>query len=93
MLSGTGLVASELGEGSAALSTMVFVSGAEGSTPVIFTKSRAVAAVAARLPFPWRLGGLLALVPRPIADAAYDWVARRRHRWAGVEACPLERRE
>lgn len=88
LLIGTGLIA-ERETGVAGLSTMVFVAGAGMPRPAIFTKSRAVAAVAARLPFPWRLGGLLALVPRPLADAAYDWVARRRYRWGSGEACAL----
>ncbi len=67
--------------------TMALVAGAASPRPEVFVKSRAVAAVAARLPFPWRLGGLIALVPRPLADAAYDFVARRRHRWTCAEAC------
>jgi predicted DCC family thiol-disulfide oxidoreductase YuxK len=90
LLAGTGLVGETTGDGAGgagALSTMVFVAGADSSAPEVLVKSRAVAAVAARLPFPWRLGGLFALVPRPLADAAYDWVARRRHRWGEVEAC------
>jgi predicted DCC family thiol-disulfide oxidoreductase YuxK len=90
LLAGTGLLGENTGDGAdgaGALSTMVFVAGAHSPAPKIFVKSRAVAAVAARLPSPWRLGGLLALVPRPLADAGYDWVARRRHRWGRVEAC------
>jgi len=67
--------------------SMVLVKGAEAPHPEVFVKSRAVAAVAAALPFPWCLGGLLALVPRWVADAGYDWVARRRHRWGRAEAC------
>jgi predicted DCC family thiol-disulfide oxidoreductase YuxK len=39
----------------------------------------------------WRLAAaLLALVPRPLRDWGYDFVARRRKRWFGeLEACPL----
>lgn len=62
-------------------SSMVLVMGEGSPHPEILMKSRAVAAVAARLPFPWCLGGLLALLPPGLADAGYDWVARRRHRW------------
>jgi len=85
LLAGTGLAA----EGGGPLTSMVMVSGATSERPAIFVKSRAVAAVAARLPFPWRLGGLLALVPRPLADAVYDWVARRRHQWSTTTQCEL----
>jgi predicted DCC family thiol-disulfide oxidoreductase YuxK len=85
LLAGTGLA----GEGGGPLASMVMVSGATSERPAVFVKSRAVAAVAARLPFPWRLGGLIALVPRRWADALYDWVAHRRHRWATADHCEL----
>lgn len=90
LLAGTGLGSDVVDGGAGALSTMVLVSGGDSAEPMIFTKSRAVAAVAARLPFPWRLGGLLALVPRLLADGVYDWVAGKRHQWGGVTTCSLE---
>jgi predicted DCC family thiol-disulfide oxidoreductase YuxK len=40
----------------------------------------------------WRaLAAVLAVVPRPVADAAYDFVARIRHAVFGrkSQACPL----
>ncbi|MBN8851009.1 MAG: thiol-disulfide oxidoreductase DCC family protein [Sphingobacteriales bacterium] len=47
-----------------------------------------------------RLGGLLSLlyglwiVPRPVRDKLYDWVARNRYRWFGKEdSCWLPRPE
>jgi predicted DCC family thiol-disulfide oxidoreductase YuxK len=85
LLAGTEWLGDGAGPGDDRWQTMVVVTGADLPQPEIFVKSRAVAAVAARLPFPWRLGGLLALVPRVVADAAYDWVARRRHKWGRVE--------
>ena len=86
-LAGTGLTDGQDGE--SGVSTMVLVAGFGRPGAEIFIKARAVAAVAARLPCPWRLGGLLALIPRPLADAGYDWVAKRRHRWARPAACAL----
>lgn len=86
-LAGTGLTDGQDGE--RGVSTMVLVAGFERPGAEIFVKARAVAAVAARLPCPWRVGGLLALIPRPLADAGYDWVAKRRHRWARPAACAL----
>lgn len=74
------------GHGDARWTTLLLVKGADSPEPEILVKSRAVAGVAALLPVPWRLGGLLALVPTTVADAAYDWLARRRHRWGRVEA-------
>lgn len=40
-------------------------------------------------PFP-PLAGLGRLIPRPLRDAAYDFIAARRHRWFGRgDACAL----
>jgi len=84
LLSGTGFAAT----GDSPPATMVLVR-APGRDPLdICVKSRAVAAVAAQLPFPWRLGGLILLLPRALSDAVYDWVAQRRKSWGPGEACP-----
>ncbi|MFZ5875526.1 MAG: thiol-disulfide oxidoreductase DCC family protein [Nitrospirota bacterium] len=50
-----------------------------------YTKSTAALRVARRMDGLWP--GLYAfiLVPRPIRDAFYDWVARNRYRWFGRE--------
>lgn len=45
------------------------------------TKSTAVSRIARHLRFPWFLGGAFTIIPRFLRDAAYDWVARNRHRW------------
>jgi len=38
----------------------------------------------------WRLGALLRVIPRPLRDAAYRYVARNRLRWFGrAEQCLL----
>lgn len=52
---------------------------------------RAVLAICRYLGGAWALlAGLGWLVPRPLGDAAYDWVARRRRRLAGgTDACVL----
>jgi predicted DCC family thiol-disulfide oxidoreductase YuxK len=57
----------------------------------IFVRSRAVAEVLAALGGFWRAAAWpLALVPRPLADRAYDFVARNRYDWFGrFDACKL----
>lgn len=47
------------------------------------TQSDAALAIASRLPFPWRLCTALRVVPRPLRDAVYRWIARNRYRWFG----------
>ena len=43
---------------------------------------------------PWSWLAVLALVPRPLRDAVYDFVARHRYRWFGKkDACPLPKPE
>ncbi len=43
----------------------------------------AVLRLARYLGLPWRLLALARVVPRPVRDRLYDWIARRRHRWFG----------
>ena len=45
--------------------------------------SDAVFAIWRGLGWPWRAGTAFRLVPRPLRDAAYRWVARNRYRWFG----------
>jgi predicted DCC family thiol-disulfide oxidoreductase YuxK len=56
-----------------------------------YRKSDAVWRILARLPGAWRLiAGLLRVIPRPVRNWGYDFVARRRYRWFGKkETCRL----
>ena len=49
----------------------------------VSVRSEAALRLARYLGFPWSLFGLARLIPRPIRDRWYDWIARRRHRWFG----------
>lgn len=52
--------------------------------------SDAVLGICRGLGWPWRAFGLFRIVPRPIRDALYRWVARHRYRWFGRrETCWL----
>ena len=56
----------------------------------VYLRSTATLRIARRLPFPWRLAGLLLRVPRPLRDAAYAVVAAVRQRIAGrSNACEV----
>jgi len=53
-------------------------------------RSDAAIRLARLLPFPWPILAGSRLVPRPLRDAIYDWVARNRARWFGRRpACLL----
>lgn len=55
-----------------------------------FQMSEAALRICSGLGWPWRAFGLLRIVPRPIRDAIYRWVARNRYRWFGRrETCWL----
>jgi len=41
------------------------------------------------LGWPWRLAWLAWLVPGPVRDVAYRWIARNRYRWFGRSATCL----
>lgn len=56
----------------------------------IHVRSTAALRIARALGFPWSLAFLAIVVPRPLRDALYDAIARRRYRWFGrEEACPV----
>jgi predicted DCC family thiol-disulfide oxidoreductase YuxK len=50
---------------------------------VIYARSTAALRVARRLRGIVRLASILLLVPRPIRDAVYSYIARRRYKWFG----------
>jgi predicted DCC family thiol-disulfide oxidoreductase YuxK len=56
----------------------------------ILTRSDAALAVAHDLGWPWKLLSLLRVIPLPLRDAAYNVIARNRHRWFGKkDVCPV----
>jgi len=49
-----------------------------------YESSTAALRIAWRLTVGWRLLYLFILIPRPVRDAVYKWVAKHRYRWFGV---------
>jgi predicted DCC family thiol-disulfide oxidoreductase YuxK len=55
-----------------------------------YARSDAALGIARGLSSAWRAAGALRVVPRPLRDAVYGWVARNRYRWFGKqEACMI----
>ncbi len=55
-----------------------------------YTRSRAALRIARHLTWPWKLLDGLIILPAPLRDALYDWIARNRYRWFGrSETCQL----
>jgi predicted DCC family thiol-disulfide oxidoreductase YuxK len=56
----------------------------------VFTKSTAVLRIVKHLSGVWPLFYLGIMIPRPLRDALYDYVARHRYRWMGkADACRI----
>jgi predicted DCC family thiol-disulfide oxidoreductase YuxK len=55
-----------------------------------WTESAAMLRVAHALGWPWRLAWIAWIVPAPLRDALYRWIARHRYHWFGrSEQCFL----
>lgn len=62
----------------------------DGRTERLRWHSDAIARIAAELPAPWRLGAWMRLIPRPVRDLGYRFVARIRYRiWGRKESCRI----
>jgi predicted DCC family thiol-disulfide oxidoreductase YuxK len=48
-----------------------------------WTETAAVMRVADALGWPWRIAWTAWLIPYPLRDAVYRWIARNRYRWFG----------
>ncbi|WP_172197672.1 thiol-disulfide oxidoreductase DCC family protein [Saccharibacillus qingshengii] len=55
-----------------------------------YVRSTAALRIARKLRFPWPLLYALMIVPRPLRDAVYRYIARNRYRWFGKDdTCPI----
>ncbi|MBS1961806.1 MAG: thiol-disulfide oxidoreductase DCC family protein [Bdellovibrionales bacterium] len=59
-----------------------------------YLHSAGILRIARGLDFPWSLAAVFLIVPAPIRDAVYRWIARNRYRWFGkAEECLLPKPE
>ena len=63
-----------------ALDTVVLIEGG-----AYWQKSSAALGVLRRLGGAWALASVFHLLPRPLRDSVYDWVARNRYAWFGKQ--------
>ncbi|HMO05842.1 MAG TPA: DCC1-like thiol-disulfide oxidoreductase family protein [Kiritimatiellia bacterium] len=55
-----------------------------------YDRSTAALRIARRLDGAWPLLYAFIVIPRPLRDVLYAWIARHRYRWFGrLDACPL----
>lgn len=56
----------------------------------LYTRSDAALKVLQQLGGAWSLLYIFRLIPRPVRDTVYDWIARNRYRWFGKrESCMI----
>lgn len=84
--SGTGQkLQADLGMDPQALDSVILVEGDRW-----YKESDAALRIARNLPGAWKLLTAFRIVPRPLRDAVYWWIARNRYRWFGkAETCWL----
>jgi predicted DCC family thiol-disulfide oxidoreductase YuxK len=57
----------------------------------VSTRSTAALRIAGRLKFPWPILSVFLLIPRPLRDVVYTFIARHRYRWFGkADACAVD---
>jgi len=73
-----------------AVDSVALLEGDAAGGYVVSIRSEAALRLVRYLKLPWSLLGLARVVPRPVRDRVYDWIARRRHRWfAPALSCQL----
>ncbi|WP_047981513.1 thiol-disulfide oxidoreductase DCC family protein [Ornithinibacillus contaminans] len=56
----------------------------------VYSKSTAALKVCRRLGGLWKLAYVCIIIPRPVRDLVYEWVARNRYKWFGKrDSCML----
>lgn len=70
--------------------TVVLEETVAGGVPHVYRRSDAILRTLVSLGGAWRLMAVFFLLPRPLRDALYRWVARHRYAWFGRrDSCRL----
>ena len=73
-----------------ALDTFYVAAHYRSSAPVLLGKARGALFIASALGWPWKLFGVIGVLPTGLLDAAYDLLARHRYRIFGkYDVCPI----
>ncbi|MFC7783769.1 MULTISPECIES: thiol-disulfide oxidoreductase DCC family protein [unclassified Rossellomorea] len=55
-----------------------------------YVESTAALKVCSHLTWPWKLFGVFKIIPKPLRDRVYRWIAANRYKWFGKqESCML----
>jgi predicted DCC family thiol-disulfide oxidoreductase YuxK len=49
----------------------------------VYLESTAALQIAARLKWPWKVFYMFLVIPKPVRDRVYKWVAKNRYKWFG----------
>lgn len=67
------------------MDSIVYVQGGN-----VFTKSTAALKICKKLNGLWPLLYIFIIIPRPLRDAVYDWIAKNRYQWFGKkDSCSM----
>lgn len=60
----------------------------------VYMESTAALLIASRLKWPWKWFRVFLVIPKPIRDKVYKWIAANRYKWFGrKESCMLPSKE
>ena len=87
-------VTERFGQDPAELTSFHVLANCRGNRPRMFSRSSAALFVARELGWPWKMAGLMSVLPTSILDHVYDVVARNRYRVLGRDQqCLIPRPE
>lgn len=68
------------------IKSLIFVRNCGAPEEIAFVRSRGALLILDELGGFWRIVSWMRIMPRPIRDGLYDWVARNRYQWFGTFA-------